>query len=105
MLYGAGLWLILEDRKRKRNARANRTFLLLSTLLVAMNTLFFATQAFFGEDMWIINEGFPGGSAAWFAQNAAIWYQTLGTTAGVIQNAASDGFQVRARHRVGWGCE
>ena len=95
MLYGAGVWLILEDRKRKKNPRANRTFLLISTLLIAMNTIFFATQAFFGEDMWIVNEDFPGGSAVWFVENAAIWYQTFGTTACVIQNAVSDGFQVR----------
>ena len=97
MLYGAGVWLMLEDRKRKQNEKTNRTFLIISTVLILANTVFFATQAFFGEAMWVINEGFPGGSAAWFAQNAAVWYQTFGTTACVIQNAVSDGFQVSAR--------
>ena len=60
-----------------------------------MITIYVAVQAIFGEEMWILNVDYPGGSEAYFVDHVSVWYQTLGTTASVVLNFLSDGFLVR----------
>ena len=92
MLYFMTVRTMLS-RKHKR-VPSDKWFLLFSTVLLCLNTVFVATQAVFGEEMWIVNASFPGGSALWFAENAAVWYETWGTASGVLLNLVTDGYQV-----------
>ncbi|OBZ73320.1 hypothetical protein A0H81_06835 [Grifola frondosa] len=87
VLYCMTMQILLQDTKRT----TSRTFFMFfSTVLLFLITIYMSTEAVFGEEMWIVNADYPGGSAAWFAANASVWYQTMGTTASVILNLFSD---------------
>lgn len=94
MLYFASATMILRN-KDPRNARGFRLFLYLSTGLLLMITIYVAVQAVFGQEMWIVHaDYYPGGSGAYLADNAAVWYQTLGSAASIVLNLMSDGLLV-----------
>ncbi|KAJ2968231.1 hypothetical protein NUW54_g13280 [Trametes sanguinea] len=84
ILYGIGLVLyyqivrIMLNPKHKQ-ARSDKFFLFFSTALLCLNTVFVATEAVFGEEMWIVNANYPGGQDAYLDDFASVWYQTLGT--------------------------
>ncbi|KAL1943547.1 hypothetical protein VTO73DRAFT_3992 [Trametes versicolor] len=90
MLYFASTTIILRN-KDPRNAKSFRLFLYLSTGLLLMITIYVAVQAVFGQEMWIVHADYPGGSGAYLADNAAVWYQTLGSAASIVLNLMSDG--------------
>ncbi|KAI0354393.1 hypothetical protein OH77DRAFT_496706 [Trametes cingulata] len=93
VLYFASISIILSGKDRSR--AGNRFFLYFSTGMLLMITIYVAVQAVFGEEMWIVNADYPGGSAQYLADNAAIWYQTLGSAASIVLNLMSDGILVR----------
>ena len=64
-----------------------------------MITIYLIAQNFFGEEMWIIHEGYPGGSGQYYADNAAVWYQTFGSASSVVMNVMSDAFLVMISYR------
>ncbi|KAI1793756.1 hypothetical protein LXA43DRAFT_875206, partial [Ganoderma leucocontextum] len=101
VFYFATATLILRN-KDDRNRRSYRLFFYWSTGILVMITIYVAVQAIFGQEMWIENADYPGGSAAYFVDHAAVWYQTLGTTASVFLNILSDGFLLY-RCYVAWG--
>ena len=86
---------VMLSRKRK-HAASDKGFLLFSTFLLCLNTVFVATEAVFGEEMWIVNADYPGGMNAYLGDFAAVWYQTFGTAASIVLNLLSDGLLVRA---------
>jgi len=51
-------------------------------------------QSVLGEEMWIVNANYPGGSAMYLAAYASVWYQTMGTTASIILQLMSDGLLI-----------
>ena len=53
-----------------------------------------AVDTVFGEIMWITNADYPGGSGAYLAAYAAVWYQTMGTAATVLLSFLSDSLLV-----------
>ncbi|KAI0631476.1 hypothetical protein C8Q77DRAFT_138885 [Trametes polyzona] len=94
VLYFASVGLILQGRRREESKRSDRLFLFLSTGLLLMITIYVAVQSVFGEEMWIVHADYPGGSAQYLADNAAVWYQTLGSAASVVLNLMSDGLLI-----------
>lgn len=80
--------------KQTRSSRSNAFFLFFSTALLCLNTVFVATEAVFGEEMWIVNKDYPGGQDAYLNDFAAVWYQTFGTAASIALNLLSDGLLV-----------
>ena len=62
--------------------------------MLILVTIFVVVQSVFGQEMWIVNADYPGGSAAYLATHAAVWYQTMGTTASVMLQLMSDGLLV-----------
>ncbi|PIL34472.1 hypothetical protein GSI_03249 [Ganoderma sinense ZZ0214-1] len=96
VLYFASVRLIMQGRYRVGEARrrSDRRFLYLSTGLLLMITVYVAVQAVFGEEMWIVHVDYPGGSAQYLADNAAVWYQTLGSAASIVLNLMSDGLLI-----------
>lgn len=93
MLYLASTMIILGNED-PRNTRSFRVFLYFSTGMLLMITIYVAVEAVFGEEMWIVHANYPGGSAAYLADNAAVWYQTLGSVASIVLNLMSDGLLV-----------
>ena len=81
-------------RRDTKHPRTNRFFAILSTALLFLITIFVAVQAVFGEEMWIVNANFEGGSAAYLATHASVWYQTMGTTASIVLQLMSDALLV-----------
>ncbi len=67
-----------------------------STALVLLNTIYWTTQAYFGEMMWIVHVDYPGGADAYWNDFASVWYQTWGTTACVMCNLMNDALLVRS---------
>jgi len=100
ILYGVELVLYFQTVSlllrggRSKMTRSDKFFIGFSTALLILVTIYMATEAVFGEEMWIVNANIPGGPAAYFEANAAIWYQTWGTTASVALNWLADGFMM-----------
>ena len=100
-MYFATVWLLRDGRKRQKQ---NPTLyedpphywlvFALSTGLLCMITIYLFAQNFFGEEMWIIHEGYPGGSGQYYADHAAVWYQTMGSASSVVMNWMSDAYFV-----------
>ncbi|PIL34500.1 hypothetical protein GSI_03277 [Ganoderma sinense ZZ0214-1] len=112
IMYGVELVLyfftvkhVVDSRTRRRQQKGKadaaaepasiRAILYLSTGLLCMITIYLFAQNFFGEEMWIINEGYTGGSGQYYASHAAVWYQTMGSASSVVMNWMSDGYLVR----------
>ncbi|EJF62039.1 hypothetical protein BD309DRAFT_1066392 [Dichomitus squalens] len=99
ILYGVELVLyfmtirIMLSRKRK-HVPTDKYFLLFSTVLLLLNTVFVATEAVFGQEMWIVNANYPGGMDAYLGDFASVWYQTFGTAASIVLNLCSDGLLI-----------
>jgi hypothetical protein len=96
ILYGIEITLYFNTmkvlwRKKEKDPRATRFYMIYSTASFFLITIFLVVEAMFGQEMWIINANFPGGSAAYLATYAAVWYETMGTTAAVILQLMSDG--------------
>ena len=70
-----------------------------SSVMLLMITIWVSTQAIFGEKMWLVDAGFPGGPDAYWASNVSVWYMDLGTTAITVLQLMTDGLMVRH----GWG--
>ncbi|KAI0635015.1 hypothetical protein C8Q77DRAFT_1156372 [Trametes polyzona] len=89
--YGISISEILRHVYNSRKRTAMDKFLtVFCTALVLLNTIYWATQAYFGEMMWIIHVDYPGGADAYWTDFASVWYQTWGTTACVMCNLMND---------------
>lgn len=80
--------------RNRQRTRADRFLIGFSTVLLALNTIYWTTQAYFGEQMWIVHADYPGGMDAYLADNVAVWYQTWGTAAVTISNLMADALMV-----------
>ncbi|KAI0040547.1 hypothetical protein FA95DRAFT_864469 [Auriscalpium vulgare] len=98
ILYGAELVLYFQTMRvlvrKVTRSRSDKFFMFFSTALLFLITIYVAVQSVFGEEMWIVNADFPGGQEAYLGTFAAVWYQTMGTTASVILNLLSDGLLI-----------
>ncbi|KAH9914378.1 uncharacterized protein BXZ73DRAFT_54977 [Epithele typhae] len=102
-LYYLTIRFTLNGRRRPhKNGRSDRLFIVLSTFLLTMITAWLIVQAIFGQEMWVVNENYPGGTAQYFQDHAAVWYETFGSAASVAINAATDAFLVYRLYVV-WG--
>ncbi|KIP09675.1 hypothetical protein PHLGIDRAFT_86270 [Phlebiopsis gigantea 11061_1 CR5-6] len=88
VLYSASVWLILTNKGKDR--QNNMFFFWFSTALLVCITIQVAVQGVFGEMMWITHADYPGGSAAYFEDNSAVWYETLGSAASILLTLLSD---------------
>ena len=95
MFYFMSMRLILKRRRAEHWRQNDKLLLMLNIGLILMITIYLMAQNFFGEEMWVINEGYPGGSGQYYADHAAVWYQTMGSAASVVLSLMSDAFLVR----------
>ncbi|KAI0826996.1 hypothetical protein BC628DRAFT_1318825 [Trametes gibbosa] len=94
ILYGVELVLYFQILRHVYNSRkrtpTETSLTALSTALVLLNTIFWTTQVYFGEMMWIVHVDYPGGADAYWDNNASVWYQTWGTAACIACNLIND---------------
>jgi hypothetical protein len=100
ILYGMELVLYLQTMHVLLSSEARRKksdvfYAIFSTVMLLLITIWVSTQAIFGEKMWLVDAGFPGGPDAYWASNASIWYMDLGTTAITVLQLMTDGLMVR----------
>ncbi|KAI0777555.1 hypothetical protein BD413DRAFT_609892 [Trametes elegans] len=98
ILYGIELVLyfcVLRNIYEKRQRTPSDKFLtVFSTVLVLLNTVFWTTQVYFGEMMWITHVDYPGGADAYWDDHGSVWYQIWGMAACVVCNLMNDALLV-----------
>ncbi|OCH85525.1 hypothetical protein OBBRIDRAFT_798064 [Obba rivulosa] len=100
ILYGVELVLYyltlkhLVSHEGRQNTKHEKFLIGFSTALLILITIFMATDAVFGEELWVVNQNFPGGTEAWFGLNVSVWYQTMGTASVVALNWLADGLMI-----------
>jgi len=93
VLYFLTMQILLKSRQAEMK-NPDRFLMVFSTALLFLITIFVVTESIFGEEMWIVNADYPGGSAAYFEAHASVWYQTMGTGSGVLLQLMSDGLLI-----------
>lgn len=93
LLYYQTVTQMLELRKSDRTPM-DKFMIGFVTVLLILNTIYWSTQVYFGEMMWITHADYPGGSDAYVSTYSSVWYQTWGTAASVISNLMSDALLV-----------
>ncbi|KAI9066057.1 hypothetical protein FKP32DRAFT_437585 [Trametes sanguinea] len=98
IIYGVELTVyiltIQAIRRRPRPSSKDKLLVVFSTILLLLNTIFVATESVFGEEMWVVNANYPGGSDAYLEDFASVWYQTFGTAASIVLNLFSDALMI-----------
>ncbi|KAH7890464.1 hypothetical protein F5I97DRAFT_1933774 [Phlebopus sp. FC_14] len=99
ILYGVQLVLYIKTMhlllgRGAGRKRSDLFYAFFSTMMCILETIWIATQAIMGEEMWISNGDYPGGPSAYWTDYASAWYMTLGTTAVVLLQLMTDGLMI-----------
>jgi len=99
ILYGVELVLYFKTMRvllspQVRRQKSDVFYAIFSTVMLFLITIWVSTQAVFGEEMWLVNAGYPGGFDAYWQANASVWYQDMGTTAVTILQLMTDGLMI-----------
>lgn len=100
VLYFRTMYLLLSPRLPHQ--KVDVLYAIFSSVMLLMLTIWVATQAIFGEKMWLEDAGYPGGPDAYWAANNADWYMDFGTTAITVLQLMTDGLMVRIGSRTEW---
>ncbi|KAI0742397.1 hypothetical protein C8Q80DRAFT_1258673 [Daedaleopsis nitida] len=94
ILYGSELVLYFMTLRQwqinRKRTSWDTSLVWLSTVQVVLITIYWTTQTYFGQQMWIVYADYPGGMDAYLVANAAVWYQTWGSTAIMLCNLLAD---------------
>lgn len=93
MLYFKTMHVFLSSKTRHK--QSDYFYVIFSTVMLFVITIWVSTQAVFGEKMWLERAGFPGGPDAYWATYVSVWYMDMGTTAITILQLMTDGLMVR----------
>jgi len=93
ILYGVELMMYFSTLRKLRRRALNRQswkfFFIYSTVLLILVTIDMATNAVWGEIMWIDKRTDPG-VATFIVEDLSIWYQIMGSTTVVIMVLLGD---------------
>ena len=64
-------------------------------MMVFLTTVWIATQALFGQNMWLLDADFPGGPDAYWKVNIGVWYMGWATIAVIVLQLMTDALMVR----------
>ncbi|KAI0635018.1 hypothetical protein C8Q77DRAFT_669634 [Trametes polyzona] len=94
ILYGVELVLYFMTIRQiyinKHKTRMDKFLVVFSTILLVLNTIYWTTQSYFGQQMWVVHADYPGGMDAYLNDNVAVWYQTWGSAAVMVSNLMAD---------------
>ncbi|KAG2039349.1 hypothetical protein BDR03DRAFT_860001 [Suillus americanus] len=99
ILYGVELMLYFNTmqtylEKQSEHRPSDKFYMIFSTIILFLITIFVATQLLLGQEMWIINVGYPGGALAYFLAHVSAWYQTMGSVASILLQLMADGLLI-----------
>ncbi|KAF9223132.1 hypothetical protein BS17DRAFT_706499 [Gyrodon lividus] len=106
ILYGIELILyfktmhILLGHKGKQK-KSDIFYAFFSSIMLFLITVWMVTQAIFGEQMWILGRGYPGGPGEYWATYISNWYMDFGTTAIIVLQLMTDALMIY-RCRIVW---
>jgi hypothetical protein len=81
---------------RPSDYRKGQTFYVVyGGILLALTTIGVATDAVWGQYMWIDHRNYPGGPLGYFVASKAAWFNILGLAAAAAVNILGDGLLVR----------
>ncbi|KAI0349771.1 hypothetical protein OH77DRAFT_1166748 [Trametes cingulata] len=94
ILYGVELTLyfmtLRQVAQTRRRTKQDKFLVVFSTALLVLNTIYWTTQSYFGQQMWVVHADYPGGMDAYLNDNVAVWYQTWGSAAVMISQLMAD---------------
>jgi hypothetical protein len=93
LLYFKTIHILLSNRGGARK-KSNIFYALFSSMMMLSITVWVATQALFGQQMWLLESDFPGGPDAYWSANIWVWYMDWGTTSVIILQLMTDGLMV-----------
>ncbi|KAF8443932.1 hypothetical protein L210DRAFT_3476449 [Boletus edulis BED1] len=99
ILYGIELVLYLKTMAILLNhkgalKKSNLFYALFSSVMVFSVTVWVATSAIFGQNMWLLDSDFPGGPDAYWSKNISAWYMDWSMTAVIILQLMTDGLMI-----------
>ncbi|KAI9566095.1 hypothetical protein HD554DRAFT_2040516 [Boletus coccyginus] len=109
ILYGVVLVLYFRTMvillgNRGEHKKFSLFYALFSSMMVFSITVWVATQALFGEKMWLLDSDFPGGPDAYWDAYIWIWYMDWATTGIIVLQLMTDALMIY-RCRIIWdGC-
>ena len=92
LLYFKTIRILLSNKGARK--KSNIFYALFSSMMVFSITIWVATQALFGQQMWLLDSDFPGGPDAYWSANIWVWYMDWGTTAVILLQLMTDGLMV-----------
>lgn len=85
---------LVKAPKPLSSRRADLVFLCWSTIISILLAFRNATNAVWGELMWIVDRDKPGGIPLFIATQQQVWYQALGTSSSVVLLLMNDALMV-----------
>jgi hypothetical protein len=64
-------------------------------ILLALNTFQVASDALWGQFMWIDHRNYPGGPLGYYGASQGAWWNVIGFGTGAMANILGDGLLVR----------
>ncbi|KAN0080050.1 hypothetical protein V8E55_009616 [Tylopilus felleus] len=98
-LYFRTIRVLLSNRGAWR--KSNLFYALFSTVMLFSITVWIATEAFFGQKVWLLNSHFPGGPCAYWATNLSVWYMEWSRVQIIILQLMTDALLIH-RCRIIW---
>ena len=93
-IYGTILHRIFKKGNRS-SSKSRRFCVIYSTVMIMLSTINIASNAVFGQEMWITHRNDQGGVPNFLATEITVWYETLASTSVICCVFMGDGLLVR----------
>ncbi|TFK51057.1 hypothetical protein OE88DRAFT_1808561 [Heliocybe sulcata] len=87
---------------QSRASRARAFYIAYEIVLLVCSIIGWAVDCLLGQYMFIENPGYPGGPAAWFSDNSAVWWNIFGSAFDMLAIFMADGLLLYRCYIV-WG--
>ena len=93
VLYFKTIRILLNNNGTHK--KSNLFYALFSSTMVFLITVWIATEAIFGQHMWLLDSDFPGGPDAYLQANIGVWYMDWGAIGVIVLQLMTDALMVR----------
>ncbi|KAG9311428.1 hypothetical protein JVU11DRAFT_8541 [Chiua virens] len=99
ILYGIELLLYFETMRillttRRTSKKSSVFYLVFNNVILVLVTIWVATQALFGEEIWILDARYPGNPDQYWDARSSTCYMDCGTTAAVLLQLMTDALMI-----------
>ncbi|KIJ62281.1 hypothetical protein HYDPIDRAFT_94771, partial [Hydnomerulius pinastri MD-312] len=92
VLYFKSMHILLYHRGKRR--KSDFFYMFFSSMMLFCVTVWVATQAIFGQEMWLLDRNYPGGPSEYWANYISAWYMDFGMTAVILLQLMTDGIMI-----------